>query len=402
MPKEANNWIKGFLQYTDNTEPPALFREWVAMSVIAAALKRKTYLQWGRYKIYPNLYVMLIAPPGTARKSTSMEPGEDMLKDIGVKLAPEATTRESLIRSLAEATDTEIDVESGDMIMHSSLTIFNSEIAVLFGNNNTALIAALTDWYDCKDRWRYETKGSGKDDINGVYVNLLGATTPDALQRMFPKELIGGGLSSRIIYVYEEKMHKPVVFPFLQEEDEEMKELLKNDLERIQMMKGDFLPTDGFLDLWAEWYLKNYDKRIFSGDPNFQGYASRRPAHVRKLAIIMSAATRRDQAVTRQNLADAIDLLERTEVKMPRVFSGYGLGKTSDVTSRIMDFIAAKGKTDTREILTAFYADLDDIDTLEKVLKVLSSIDFIDRITGSDGITKVEFNREFKGGAFGG
>ena len=49
------SWIDNFVDYTDNTEPPVLFRKWTAMSVVAGALQRKAYLNWGTFNLYPNI-----------------------------------------------------------------------------------------------------------------------------------------------------------------------------------------------------------------------------------------------------------------------------------------------------------------------------------------------------------
>ncbi len=50
MPAEGrklNDWIDGFMQYTENSEPPLLFRKWTAISCMAAALQRKVRIEWG-------------------------------------------------------------------------------------------------------------------------------------------------------------------------------------------------------------------------------------------------------------------------------------------------------------------------------------------------------------------
>ena len=75
MSRESKDWINTYLAYTDNTEPPHLYKEWVAVSVIASALQRKVFLEWGPMTFYPNMYIILCGPSGKARKSTAMGPG---------------------------------------------------------------------------------------------------------------------------------------------------------------------------------------------------------------------------------------------------------------------------------------------------------------------------------------
>ena len=82
LKRKLSNWIESFLQYTDNTEPPFLFRKWTAISCIASAMQRKCYVEWGTSLIfYPNLYVVLVGPSATG-KGTAMNPGLDLLCEI--------------------------------------------------------------------------------------------------------------------------------------------------------------------------------------------------------------------------------------------------------------------------------------------------------------------------------
>ena len=62
MPRALPDWIEGFMEFTDNSEAPDLFRYWTAVSCVAAALQRKTYVSLGTLTFYPNMYIILCAP----------------------------------------------------------------------------------------------------------------------------------------------------------------------------------------------------------------------------------------------------------------------------------------------------------------------------------------------------
>ena len=146
------SWIQGYLEFTDNTEPPEIFREWVGISTVASVLQRKCYLTWSDDLVfYPNLYIVLVAPPASARKTTAMISGLKFLREpgINVRLAAEAITREALIREINNARDFYEDDENR-MVTHSSLTVYSSELAVFLGYNNPAMLSDLCDWYDCQ------------------------------------------------------------------------------------------------------------------------------------------------------------------------------------------------------------------------------------------------------------
>lgn len=340
MEKRKNvDWIEGYLKYTDETEPPVLFREWCAVSVIAAALQRKCWLEWGTTTFYPNLYIVLTAPAGKARKGTAMAPARKFINRIGIPLSAEAVTREALIRTLK---DSEATLPTGDgLILHSSLTVFSPELTVFLGYNNTQLMSDLTDWFDCAEKWVYRTKTAGTDNISGVFINLLGATTPDLIRSTLPLDAIGGGLTSRIIFVYEEKKGKIVPFPFVSEKIRQLETTLYYDIECINMLQGAFKTTEAFLNLWGDWYTSQEGKNPFGMSYNkvFDGYIERRPTQVLKLSMIMSASRSDNMVLDACDLSRAIHLLERTEIKMPRAFGGIGIGSTAQLTYTICEQI---------------------------------------------------------------
>jgi hypothetical protein len=394
MPRKTTDWITKYLEYTDNSEPPRLYREWIAVSVIAAVLQRKCFLRWGELTFYPNMYVVLVGPSGRSRKGTAMSVGASFLREIGINMAAEAITREALIRELSEATDM-FQMPSGDLYTHASLTIYSQELTVFLGYNNLQLISDITDWYDCREYWTYRTKNMGTDEIIGVWVNLIGATTPSLIQNALPADAIGGGLASRIIFVYEENKGKVVAAPFISTADVQLRKDLKHDLEDIYTTRGMFRVSDPFVEAWVKWYEHQEDNPPFT-DANFSGYVSRRPNHILKLCMILAASENSlssdgDPILTETILARAIDLLERTEIKMPRVFMGFGASDMSAITSKIMAYIANRKSLTSNDIMRSFYADLGSTKALDDILYVLKDIGFIQETHTSSGKIMINY-----------
>jgi len=374
--RSLEDWIDGFMEATDNTEPPRLYRLWVAISCVAAALQRKCFLSWGPYTFYPNMYIVLVGPSG-ARKGTAMSPGYKLLSDIGIGMSAQSTTLQALIRRLSEGTHSKQDPKTGKLYMHSSLTIFSEELVVFLGYQEMELMSALCDWYDCKDRWTYDTKNKGTDEVLGVWVNLIGATTPHLIQSNLPMESIGGGLTSRIIFVYESGKEKSVPHPFLTQRENDLFDDLRNDLERIHLMAGRFSVTEDFIDAWTDWYTEQdrHPPKHLSED-QFGGYVQRRPTHMLKLALILSASESSQMIVTPTHLSRAQRILEATERKMPNVFRGIGKSPLSDILSKAMGFLMIKKHVPMSELMERFHADAD-IQVMEKVVRTLEQMKYI-------------------------
>jgi hypothetical protein len=67
--RELNHWVNSYLEYTDETESAKVFHKWTAHSIIAGVLRKKCKLALGRINVYPNMYIVLVAEPGVARRN---------------------------------------------------------------------------------------------------------------------------------------------------------------------------------------------------------------------------------------------------------------------------------------------------------------------------------------------
>jgi len=371
-----NDWLDSYITFTNNSEPPYTYRLWCGISVIAACLRRKVVLNWGTLTLYPNMYVVLVGPSGRCRKGTAMSQGMYFLREMGIKLAAESITREALIRELQQCNDTQVNINTGDMFLHASLTIYSQELTVFLGYNNQALMADLTDWYDCRDVWTYRTKNQGTDQINGVWVNLIGATTPDLLQTTLPRDAIGGGLTSRMIFVYEQKKWKVVPTPFLSKAERDLQKELVQDLERISMMAGEFTVTEDFIDSYVPWYTAYSEGDPPFDDYRFSGYFERRPTHLLKLCMICSAARTSKLELNKADFDKALGIITLTEKKMPYTFSGVGKSNTADVMQRVIAVLEIKKEMEFLDLMNQFYQDVDKF-ALEKILETLISMGYV-------------------------
>lgn len=360
-----------YLKLTENSEPSRLYREWSAVSTIAAVLQRKCYSNWDK-QIFPNMYIILVGPSG-ARKGTAMNQGYEFLSQprFNVKMAAESTTREALIRRLKKHETT--PTVGGPAMAHSSLTVYSEEFAVFIGQNNLEFISNLTDWFDCKSPWKYETKTQGEDTVNGIWVNLLGATTPAIIKSVLPQDAIGGGLTSRIVFVYAPGKDKVVPFPMRTPEEWALFKVLADDLEQMSIMSGEFVPTADFCAHYGAWYV-DHDKNPPFHDEKFEGYNQRRQLHLRKLAMIMSASRGNSREMVLEDFHRALDLLKRTERLMPKVFSSYGRLDTSGMIENILAKLAVRGSLTFKELLYDYKNDLTR-EELESIMTTLVEID---------------------------
>lgn len=364
--RTLSDWLDAYMQYTDNSEPAVVFKRWTAISTIAAALQRKVYFEWGTETFYPNMYIVLVGPSG-ARKGTAMKPAAHLIEATNIPIAASSTTLEALYRRLSESNHVEHDVSTGRVIAHSSLTVFSEEFTVFLKAKDYAMMSALCDLFDCKNRFTHDTKTQGTDEILGAWLNLLGATTPALIRSSLPMDAIGGGLTSRMILIYAPRKGKTVFIPIQTQAELQLKQALELDLERIKMLKGAYRVSEAWIDRWCDWYdftERNPPEQL---DYRFDGYVSRRPMHVIKLSMILSASRSSELILEEQDLERAVTYLEQAEKWMPHALSGMGNSQINELLPRVTSYIAKRKQVSFEALLEHFQQDAD-IFTMEKKL----------------------------------
>lgn len=378
MARNLPDWIDGFMEMTDNSEPPTLFRKWAAISAIASALQRKVRLELGlSLTFYPNLYIVLVGPSATG-KGTAMKFASDIIEQIPtIRLSAQATSLQALIRRMKDTNLTDVNIETGEQTYHSSLTIFSTEFTVFLGYHNQELIAALCEWYDCHNRWTYETIARKKEEVVGVWVNLFAGTTPDAIQASLPIESIGGGLTSRIIFVVEEKRGKLVIVPTKTEREIQLQQKLVYDLEAINQLSGVMQYTEGFLKIYSDWCKYADTHRPFQ-DKKFDGYCGRRRKHLITLSMVCCASHSDEMIITSADIERAIALLAEVEMKMGKVFKGMGRSGTADLLNDAVTFVTNSQVQDIPlfQFARYFEGDMDKFE-MDRVITTMEAMNLI-------------------------
>lgn len=395
MARECEDWLNSYIRLTDIHEPPELFRRWVGIGVIAAAMQRKCYLPWGEdLTIYPNLFVVLTAPPGKARKTLAIRQGRRFLRDdmLGVKIAPDKTSPEQLLKDLANSIQTSTAADK-KINTHCSLTVFSGELTVFLGNNNLQFLTELTDLYDCADNWEYRTKHMGTDKVYGVWLNLIGGTTPKLIQTSLPLEALGGGLTSRVIFVYADRKGKTAPLPFETPELSTLRLNLERDLVEISAISGQYKVSEKLLKTYHDWYLAfdNGEIKPSFYDERFDYYFERKPTTARKLALILAASSRNELIVNEGDFLRALSLLDEVEGPMARALSGVGRSNYAEMLPRVMREVFSRKECTYDYLMRKFRQDLTKQD-LDNLLITMEKMKYCDYIETSG---KIRFNPEF-------
>ena len=363
MARKLNDWITGYLNYVKNTEPPIQFHVWSAVSIIAAALQRRVYVDW-EDRIFPNQYVILVGASGATRKGVALGKARyflDRAKMLHVERGNRVTKEQLIIDIKENATTYNVN---GIPYIQSATTQVAPELSVFLGQRDLLLLSWLTDWYDCLPRWENRTKTAGIDDVQNMCYNLLAATAPDWLSSMLPEEAFGGGFTSRCMFVYEPRKRQVVADPRMTPEEEDLRELLLEDYKSLTHLAGRMHLDSEMVDEYIHWY-EQQEAAILEGmppvrDARFNGYIARRQTHCWKLCMAMAASRGNELWITKSDFHRAKALLETTERKMVHAFGGIGPSKYSNPLHVVIQYLQERGAASHSEILRQHKYVLDD------------------------------------------
>jgi len=359
MARVFANWLKAYMDYTRDSESPSSFHFWTGVSSLAGALRRRVWIDMKKFQWTPNFYIILVGPPGIAAKSTSISMGMSLLSQIrGVKFGPESMTWQKLARSLSDAIEyVEFTDLSGarDRVAMSCLTVQISELGTFMRYDDEQLLSFLIRMWDGqKDKFRHETVGSGVVEIDNPWLNFIGATTPSWLRTNFPENMITGGLTSRIVFVYGDKKRKLIPYPDAVIPDAQYKQLradLISDLTEIASLSGPYRLSSFARDWGEAWYAdhNNPDLRPqHLASERFGSYLARKQTHLHKFAIVLAAAKRSQLIIEEDDLVEADQILTMNEQDMLRVFDSIGAVQQSSHINEIVSTVKFYGFMTTR------------------------------------------------------
>lgn len=340
---------------------------WSGVGAVAGVLRRRVWIDMKRFQWTPSFYIIYVGPPGIVAKSTTIDIAADLLRQVpGVKFGPNAITWQALVTAFAGASESfEYNSEWHPM---SPLTLVASELGSLLNLQDKDMVNLLIELWDGKKKYEKITKMSGNDTIEAPWINLQAGTTPHWIADNMPQAMIGGGLSSRCIFVYGDTKAKYVAYvdEVVSQDDAQLRLQLIQDLEQIAMLCGPFI-IDKRARAWGrDWYERFWkDAASRMDDQMLEGYAARKQTHLHKTAMILSASRSPSLVITEEDLQLANTMLLDIENDMHFVFSRIGRTEDSMQAERFIDFVRRKGSipyADAYKMIHIYFPDFRDFE----------------------------------------
>lgn len=348
MPRHYDDWLTAFLDYAKHGEAPKRMLFWAGVSAVAGALRRKVWIDQAYFRWVPNLYVVFVAPPGIVSKTTTVSTAISLLRQVpGIKFGPDVVTWQALVTSFAAATELFQLPGTDEWHPMSALTLESGEFGNLLDPKDKAMVDLLVSLWDGKQgSFKKETKMSGNDEIENPWINLIACTTPAWIAGNFPDYMIGGGFTSRCVFVYADEKEKYVAYPGRQVPTDlkEKEAKLIDDLSHIACTHaGEYKLTEEAYAWGEAWYLAHYkSKPAGLDDERFGGYIARKQTLMHKVAMILAASASDSMLITREHLETSATMLTDLEPDMQKVFSRIGKTDVSNNVDRVIAVIKSQ------------------------------------------------------------
>jgi hypothetical protein len=281
-------------------------------------------------------------------KSTTATVAMKLLRRVpGIHFGPDVVTWQALVSAFAEST--EMFQLGNDYYTMSAITIESSEFGNLLNPADKEMVDLLVTLWDGKEgSFQKRTKMSGDDQIQNPWINIIACTTPSWIAGNFPEYMIGGGFTSRCVFVYAEEKRQYVAYPGLHvpKDLHKIEDALVQDLEHIALNIAGEYKLDASAVQWGqEWYEEHYTHRPENlTDERFGGYIARKQTHIHKLAMVLAASRHNNLVLTAKDLQIAAAMVTDLEQEMPLVFARIGRPDVSLQMERFVDFIRKRGR----------------------------------------------------------
>lgn len=288
LPKKG--WLHDYVHFTSGLEACTRFRFFTACCALGAAINNNVWIHRGDSdllpKLFPNPWVLLLAPPGRGHKTSTINMGVNCLMQAcpEVRILADKLTPESLVKALSEPIEKEV-IRIGPR--DATGLIKAPELSVFFGKQqyNVGLVSLVTDLYDFREEWSSETIMRGRNTLRNICISVIGGSTPDWLQTMLPQDAFTGGFLPRFIIVEMPPTYFKRVADPKRPKDASWEKLVQR-LRVFANLEGEmsWSPTG------AQYYHDYYMNLVPTGEKQHDAYMERSVEQLIRIAMLIALA----------------------------------------------------------------------------------------------------------------
>lgn len=325
----SQDFVSLLLNYTKDYESPTAFWKWSGYATIGALLRNNLYYQHGLGRIYPNVYVVLLADSAEYRKGQPINLCGSLIQhQRHTKVLSGSTSKEAILEFLSQ----EQAIHKTGITLKGGQAILLAEELAAFFVQDPKLVEELTNLHDYKEVYDRNLR-SGKFTIKELCLSMLACSNEEFLREVYDRRAVYGGLLGRTFMVKPDETRKGNSLMYFDMNDYNI-QTLHASLEKITELKGAVVIKEEARKLYNDWYLDLYGKYKSIGDKS--GVVQRMHTNVLKLAIIL-AANEYSLEISIKNFEDAI-LLSTSLMNNYELYSmNSGAASTAKVGTLVLN-----------------------------------------------------------------
>jgi hypothetical protein len=294
----------------------------------------------------PNLFVLLVAGPGSGKSQTVKAIKSVLIPATGISTIPASVTRAGLQDYMVDNLKTRI-APDGSQIPSNECIALSDEMQGILPEHDIGHLTLYNELYEVASVYKARTRYHGEINLQSPYCSIITGAQPAYLATTLPEQAWGMGFMSRSILVFDAPRERTSAFEH-EDVDHALKSKIIHDLKQIKMLHGWFKWERAAKALYEEWWVKLGGPPIPSNKRLAMGYNARRDLHFFKLAMIFSLSRTNDLIVSLDDARRAIELLTGTENRMRHIFNEMAATGVSAAYGDVIDAVrvrAADGGT---------------------------------------------------------
>lgn len=353
-------------------------------------MERKTWITSMDSKLYPNMYVILVAPPGVGKTEVTWR-----IRDLWASLETHflgstSVTKASMIDELAEATRRVIHGKGPNPVDNfNSLLICINELGVLLPAYENEFMNTLTDLWDCKYYSEKKRTTKLEIEIRHPQLNLVAACTPSYLMNILPEGAWDQGFLARTMLIYSGDRQHATLFG-TRPDLSSLNASLKTSLKRISNLYGEFEVSPAAAALLEDFNERNINGTAGAPDhPKLISYTIRRTVHLLKLSMIASAAKSDDLIIHEEDVTRAHHWMMEAEQTMPDIFKAMASSGAGKVMEEAWYYVyttyTKEQKPVLRSRLIQFLQEKVPVHSIEVTIKLMEQTKMLKKVISPGG-----------------
>ena len=346
------SFIKLYQEYAaEFTDAPAIFHHRLSLLIMSTVLNRRVYLRQGFRNLYPNLWLLILAPSTFYRKTYSISIAKDLI----------AETEDGLVipnRFSTEGLSDHLNEHPQAIFMFDE---FKDLMAQLNKKYNEDAKGFIMSSYECPNKLSLGLRskrgkklpnpdvdmdaGQDKNWILNPFLNIVSASTIEWFRESLSASDIAGGFLPRFFVVKSYPKERSAAWQ--ENNDLEKKEVLINILRRFQTISGEMSITPAARKHFTEWYSNFDQRRRDESGPLAPFYSRLADEYAKKFAMLFAIDRKAGLTIEKEDIDTACGLADNCVNELREILDGTGNSFYEKERRKVEEFLT-KNSTSTR------------------------------------------------------